>query len=245
MSLTLRDFRYACRTLRMAPAFALAAIGSIAVGIGGNVTIFSLVNGLLLRPLPYPEADRLVSIRTVLPTGVDLGVLGIHILRWREEVTSIEAIEGVYTAIRNTRNLEAPGDPESVGAVRITAGLFEMLGSQAATRTLVPANGRGARSARRGDSQRLPVAAPFSADPHIIGSPSLARWGIVYGCWRHTSGLALLSKTPVGPAAIDARPHRRVHSDSAENRGVGRKRAQPGIYGHCPAEAGHIAPAGP
>ena len=166
----LRNLRYAWRTLRLTPAFALAAIGSIAVGVAGNVTIFSLVNGLLLRPLPYPDADRLVSIRTVSPTGVDLGVLGIHMLRWREEVASIESIEGVYTSIRNTRNLESPGDPESVGAVRITAGLFEMLGVK-------PQLGRW--FLRTEEERGRPDVAilsdslwrrRFAADPHIIGA---------------------------------------------------------------------------
>ena len=126
MSLT--DLRYALRNLRLAPGFALAAIGSIALGIAGNVTVFSLVNAILLKPLPYPEANRLVAISSVLPNGVDLGVLGIHILRWRSEVESFESIEGVYTSLKNTRNLDGPGDPERVGSVRITAGFFDQLG---------------------------------------------------------------------------------------------------------------------
>ena len=165
--MSLRDLHYALRSLRLAPGFALAAIASIAVGIGGNVTIFSLVNAILLRPLPYPEADRLVSIRTVLPNGVDLGVLGIHILRWRQEVESIESIEGVYTASQNTRNLDGPGDPERVGAVRITAGFFEMLGVK-------PQLGRWFTRAE--EERGMPDVVilsdsvwrrHFSADPHI------------------------------------------------------------------------------
>src|SRR5215212_2920137 len=126
--MSLRNLRYALRSLRLSSGFALAAIGSIALGISGNLTVFSLVNAILLRPLPYPEADRLVSIRTVSAKGVELGVLGIHMLRWRKEVASIESIEGMYTATKNTRNLDAPGEPERVGAVKITAGLCEVLG---------------------------------------------------------------------------------------------------------------------
>ena len=161
--MSLRDLRHAWRTLRRVPVFALAAIGSIAIGIGGNVTIFSLVNGILLRPLPYPEADRLVSIRTVSPVGVDLGVLGIHLLRWRAEVTSIESIEGVYTVKRNTRNLEAPGDPERVGAVRIAAGLFEMLGVKPQLGRWFERTEEEAWSTRCGDSQRARPAATGAA----------------------------------------------------------------------------------
>jgi predicted permease len=168
--MSLRDLHYAFRNLRLAPAFALAAIGSIAIGIGGNVTIFSLVNAILLRPLPYPEADRLVSIRSVSPNGVELGVLGIHMLRWRQEAASIESIEGVHTALKNTRNLDGPGDPERVGAVRITAGLFELLGVK-------PQLGRWFTRAEeeRGAPDVVILSDSlwrrhFSADPHIIGT---------------------------------------------------------------------------
>ncbi len=168
--MSLRDLRYALRSLRLSPGFALAAIGSIAVGIAGNLTIFSLVNAILLKPLPYPGADRLVSIRTELPKGVELGVLGIHLLRWRQEVASIESIEGLYTATKNTRNLDGPGDPERVGTVRITAGLFDVLG-------INPQLGRGFTRAEeeRGAPEVVILSDSlwrrhFSADPRIIDS---------------------------------------------------------------------------
>src|SRR5215813_5452145 len=166
----LRDLRYAIRSLRFSRGFALAAISSLALGIGGNVAIFSLVNAVLLRPLPYSEPGRLVSIRTVLPNGVDVGVLGLHILRWREEVASIDSIEGLYTAIKNTRNLDGPGDPERVGTVRLTSGLFDLLGVK-------PQLGRW--FARAEEERGAPDVAiisdslwrrHFSADPHVLGS---------------------------------------------------------------------------
>jgi hypothetical protein len=135
-----------------------------------DVAIFSLVNAILLKPLPYPEPDHLVSIRTVSPHGVDLGVLGIHIIRFRREVESIASIEGVYTAIKNTRNLDGPGDPERVGAVRITAGFFEMLGVK-------PQLGRWFTRAEeeRGGPDVVILSDSlwrrhFSADPHIVGT---------------------------------------------------------------------------
>src|SRR3982751_3153896 len=67
MSGFLRDVRFALRGLFRAPAFALAAIASIALGIGAPPAIFSVVSGVLLRPLPYPEQDRLVNVRGNLP----------------------------------------------------------------------------------------------------------------------------------------------------------------------------------
>jgi putative ABC transport system permease protein len=140
------------------------------LGIGDNVAIFSLVNAVLLRPLPYSEPGRLVSIRTVLPNGVDMGVLGLHILRWRVEVASIDSIEGVYTAIKNTRNLDGPGDPERVGAVRLTSGFFDLLGVK-------PQLGRWfVRTEEERGTPDVAVISDslwrrhFSADPHVLGS---------------------------------------------------------------------------
>src|ERR1700729_312663 len=69
MGTLIQDLRFALRTLRRTPAFPLAAIGTLALGIGATTAIFSTVNAALLRPLPYAQAEDLYSVRTTLTDG--------------------------------------------------------------------------------------------------------------------------------------------------------------------------------
>ncbi len=90
----LNDLRYAGRTLRRSPGFALLAIGIMALGIGANTAVFSVVNGVLLKPLPYPGADRIVALRTVFLTdGANEPLVSIANFRdWRDQSSSFEAM---------------------------------------------------------------------------------------------------------------------------------------------------------
>jgi len=67
----LADLRYAARSFRRSPVFALTAFGCLGLGIGANILIFSLVNAILLRSLPYPNADRLAMVRFTPPNQPD------------------------------------------------------------------------------------------------------------------------------------------------------------------------------
>src|SRR5262245_32383407 len=94
LSECLRDLRYAVRGLRRRPGFATLAIAIMAVGIGANTAVFSVVNGVLLKSLPYPDADRIVVVRTTsLKTGEinPLVTLG-DFLDWRAQSASFEAM---------------------------------------------------------------------------------------------------------------------------------------------------------
>jgi predicted permease len=131
-----RDIRYAVRALRGTPTFALAAITSLSVGIGANATIFSVVNGLLLKPLnPLPQSDRLVVIhgRSVTdPHWSQLPVSYPDFVDWQRRSQTIEAL-AAYSTQRS--NLTDRNGPEQFLVARVTAGFFPTVG-------VAPAMGR-------------------------------------------------------------------------------------------------------
>lgn len=127
----LPELRYAFRTLAKDRGFTLAAVLSLALGIGGNVAMFSLVNAVLLKPLPYREPEQLVLITEVVPKAnvgnlfSSLPVMGGHVVRWRNEIRSFEsvgAVDGVNL------NLTGAGQPERLGGVKMTAEFLDVLG---------------------------------------------------------------------------------------------------------------------
>ena len=110
------------RAWRRHPAFALAAVGTLALGIGANTAIFSVVSGVLLRPLPFAAPDRLVMLNVSLPTEAISPVEIRHMEEWRARAASLDGVAG-YTRI--SRTLENVPDPEQLALV---AGEREMLG---------------------------------------------------------------------------------------------------------------------
>jgi predicted permease len=94
MSEFLNDLRHACRTVQRSPGFAVLVVAIMALGIGANTAVFSVVNGVLVKPLPYPDADRLVTLRTVfLATSSSQTLVAIANYRdWRDQSASFEAM---------------------------------------------------------------------------------------------------------------------------------------------------------
>jgi putative ABC transport system permease protein len=126
----LQDLRYAVRTLLKSPGFTGVAVLALALGIGANTAIFSVVNGVLLRPLDYEDPGRLVTFReTRLPQFPRFSVSPGNFESWR---TGSTAFDGIAAYGNSFLNLTGRGDPEQLRGATATAGLFEMLGAQPA-----------------------------------------------------------------------------------------------------------------
>jgi putative ABC transport system permease protein len=124
-----QDLRYGLRMLRRNPGFTFVAVLTLALGIGANTAIFSVVNAVLLRPLPYDEADRLVFLTERSPWSEDLTLSYPDFADWRAQNHVFEYI-GVYNY--NGYNLTGSGEPERLRAGRASADLFSALRVRAA-----------------------------------------------------------------------------------------------------------------
>ncbi len=125
MRTLLQDLQYAVRQMRKSPGFAIVAILTLALGIGANTTIFSVVNGVLLNPLPYPDADRLVVLFHNKPNFLKGSISYPNFLDWQRDNRCFEAM----AAFRNgDAKLTGAGEPENLSGRMVSAGFFEMLG---------------------------------------------------------------------------------------------------------------------
>ena len=123
----LQDFRYALRQLRKSPGFAFAAVVTLALGIGANTAIFSVINTTLLPPLPYKDADALVKVWETNPKkGVDIDLLSpSDVQDIRNQSTSFVDIGSSTDQVYNLTNA---GDPESIPGYQLSANFFDLLG---------------------------------------------------------------------------------------------------------------------
>src|SRR5579862_9514725 len=131
MSILLQDVRRALRALAAAPAFTVAAILSLAIGIGANTAIFSIVDGLLLRPLPYQDPERLVILWNRSP-GLNITEDWFSTAQYFDIKNGHRGMEQVAIAIGGNYNLTGSGEPERVGTIRVSSSLLSLLGQNAA-----------------------------------------------------------------------------------------------------------------
>jgi predicted permease len=172
----LRDLRVSFRSLRRMPSFAVATVVTFALGLGAAVAMFSVVNGVLLRPLPYPESDRIVRLYQLTDKGVRSNVSGPNFGDWQSGTHSFQhmSVYANYGRIPVT----GLGDPQMVATIRASQEFFKAMGVE-------PAQGRlfaapeyledhphvgviGARFAERIGAGGAPVGRRFTYDGESI-----------------------------------------------------------------------------
>ena len=129
MSGLLHDLRYAGRTLRKSPGFTLVAVATLALSLGANTAIFSYVNAVLLQPLPYPDADRIVRVLEQPPGGGRNGISTLNFLDWQKQNTCFE-----HLAAQTGGNVALTGvdEPIQIPGARVSAHFFDVFGLKAA-----------------------------------------------------------------------------------------------------------------
>jgi putative ABC transport system permease protein len=131
----LTDMRYAVRQMAKTPGFTVVAVATLALGIGATSAIFSVVNGVVLRPLPYRDATSLVRVFEIVPQYGRFSVAPATFLDWRQQATAFERI-GAYAP--GTETYVTHDGPERVPMASVSWDMFELLG-------VAPALGRGFR----------------------------------------------------------------------------------------------------
>src|SRR5262245_19163082 len=164
---TLRqDLRYGLRMLRRTPGFTAAALLTLTLGIGANTAIFTVVDAVLLRPLPYPSADRLVTIGDRNASGYSSNVGFTTMVDWRERSRSFDQLALMRSW---APTLVVNGEAERLAAVRVSWNYFDMMGVR-------PALGRSFTAAEdHTNTWRVLILSDslwrrrFNADPSIVG----------------------------------------------------------------------------
>ena len=164
-----QELRYAVRQLRKSPGFTLVAVLTLALGIGANTAIASAVYALLLRSLPFADAERLVLIKETHPQAGIISASYPDFLDWRAQSKSFQSLAAYCDRHHDFAQLVIDGQPQSVRDAFATANLFPTLGIQ-------PELGRGFLSAEDTDSGIQVVVishrlweSRFARDPSIIG----------------------------------------------------------------------------
>src|SRR5262245_18767728 len=121
-----QDLRYAARTLSKRPTFALAAVLTLALGIGSDAAIFTIVNAVLLRPLPLPHGERLQALYTRFPDAPYFDVSAPELADIRSRVNAYSGVAG-YGIFDRTLSRDT-GEAARVSAMQVTCGFFDVLG---------------------------------------------------------------------------------------------------------------------
>lgn len=161
-----QDLRYTVRTLGRSRGFALTAVLVVALGVGANTAVFSLVDHVLIRPLPFADADRLVKLWENHPGYSRVELSPPNYRDWKNMSHSFENL-AAFTSI--SHNLVGRGEPERVEGLNATAGLFPMLGTQPCLGRVFTAEEEQPNAARTLVLSYGLWQAAFGGDPGAIG----------------------------------------------------------------------------
>ena len=165
----LTDFRQAVRLLRKSPGFSALIVIVLALGIGANTAIFSIVNGVLLKPLPFADATHLVAIDTTVRSEPDDSAY-LDVIDWRAQATTVDHIAAYATA---AVTLTGHGEAASIPMAVVTPDIFPLLGvAPIAGRVLQPADDAHGAERTAVISETLWTRS-FGHDASIIGRPAL------------------------------------------------------------------------
>ena len=163
-----QDIRYAIRSLLKSPAFTAIAAITLALGIGANTAIFSVINAVLLRPLPYHQPDRLVTMWHLYP-GLNAMEAPVSVPGFRDYQAQGEVFERAAVESGWAPNLTGQGEPERLNAMRVSGDFFQVYGVQ-------PAHGRTLRADENEEGKNLVVVLShgfwnrtFGGDPAAVG----------------------------------------------------------------------------
>ncbi|HXI29156.1 MAG TPA: ABC transporter permease, partial [Vicinamibacterales bacterium] len=121
----LNDIRYALRTMLRSPAFAATAVLTLGIGIGANTAIFSVVYALLLKPLPFRDADRLIYVHDTFPAVANASVSLAKFLALRDGNRTLSAFAATAPGSLTVTGI---GDPQQLAVTRVTGDFFDVLG---------------------------------------------------------------------------------------------------------------------
>jgi predicted permease len=170
MHLLLKDLRYAARMLAKTPGFTAVALVTLTLAIGANTAIFSIVNGMLIQPLPFPEQDELVQLMRGFKEGGLSGATSVpKYAYWQENTRDLFAGVTAFDNLGSGFNMAGDGTPERIIGSRVTQEFFDVFGAK-------PAIGRGFRpdEDRPGAAKVLVLShglwtRRFAADRGIVG----------------------------------------------------------------------------
>jgi hypothetical protein len=171
----LSDLRYALRSLRIALGFTTAAVVTLALGVGVNTAIFSVVNTVLIQKLPYKDSDRIVLIYETEPELAKAPVTMPDLIDWRERARTLQAISSLQPRYAV---LSGGTQAERISAVSVTVDLFNTLGVQPVLgRAFTPEEAQSGRNnvVILGDAL---FRRRYGADPGVIGRQILIEGGL-------------------------------------------------------------------